>query len=117
MSAERDYIHYVVIGCGVNVKKQNFGPEIASTAAALEEELGQKISRSGLLANVMEVFEREYEAFVETGSLKGLKDRYNALLVNRDREVGVLDPKGDTGEWQEGSTTRESFWWRGLRAA
>ncbi len=95
MSAERDYIHYVVIGCGVNVKKQNFGPEIASTAAALEEELKQKISRSGLLANVMEVFEREYEAFVETGSLKGLKDRYNALLVNRDREVCVLDPKGE----------------------
>ena len=32
-----------------------------------------------------------YEIYEKTGDLSALKDRYNELLVNRDREVEVLD--------------------------
>ena len=94
MSAERDYIHYVVIGCGVNVRKQDFLPEVAAKATDLESEFGKKISRSRLLANIMKAFESEYDIFLEKKTLEDLKDRYNAILVNRNREVCVLDPKG-----------------------
>ena len=108
MSVERDYIHYVVIGVGINVGLQAFPPEIADMATCLQEECGYRVSRAELVANVMKEFETSYEIFQREGSLKGLMGRYNNLLVNRDREVRVLAPgaefqgisKGinDTGE-------------------
>lgn len=95
MSVERDYIQHVVIGVGINVGKQDFEPEVAKKATTLEGEYGFAISRSLLVAETMAVFENLYEIFVRNGNLSGLLEGYNALLVNRDREVCVLDPKGE----------------------
>lgn len=95
MSAERDYIQYVVIGVGINVKKQEFAPEIADTAAGLEEEYGLRLSRCALIANILEAFEEDYKTFCRTENLSALRVRYDALLVNRDREVCVLEPAGE----------------------
>ena len=95
MSVERDYIHYVVVGVGINVGKQKFAPEIAKTAATLEELRGGRISRAELVANVMKRFEAYYESFEEAGSLLPLQEKYNSMLINRNREVCVLEPKGD----------------------
>lgn len=36
-----------------------------------------------------------YERFMETLDMSGLEEEYNALLVNRGREVRVLDPQGE----------------------
>ena len=60
MSAEVDYIHYVVIGVGINVNQDTFPEEIRETAR----------------------------------DLSGLREAYSRRLVNRDREVKVLDPAG-----------------------
>ena len=108
MSVEREYIHCVVIGVGINVGLQTFPEEIADRATCLQEECGQRVSRAELIANVMKAFEASYEIFQRDGSLQGLAERYNSLLVNRNREVRVLAPgaefqgisKGinDTGE-------------------
>lgn len=95
MSVERDYIHYIVIGVGINVGKQEFPPEIASSAVSLYQECGREVPRAGLIANVMKAFESAYDIFREKGDLSGLLDRYHELLVNKDREVRVLDPKGE----------------------
>lgn len=95
MSVERDYIHYIVIGAGINVGEQVFPAEIAPVAVSLYQECGRKISRAGLIVNVMKAFESAYDIFREKGDLSGLLERYHALLVNKDREVRVLDPKGE----------------------
>ncbi len=95
LSLERDYIQYVVIGVGINVRRQEFPPEMAGKAASLETECGMQVSRSALLANIMEAFEADYESFCRTVSLAGLRERYDALLVNRDREVCVMEPGGE----------------------
>lgn len=95
MSVERDFIHYVVIGVGINVGFQEFPEEIANMATCLQEECGREVPRAELLANVMKAFEEYYENFQERGNLSGLMEQYNSLLVNRDREVRVLDPKGE----------------------
>ena len=95
MSVERDFIHYVVIGVGINVGQQNFPAEVAQTAICLQEACGKRISRAELVANVMRVFEEYYDIFLERGDLSGLAERYDRLLVNRGREVRVLDPKGE----------------------
>jgi BirA family biotin operon repressor/biotin-[acetyl-CoA-carboxylase] ligase len=43
----------------------------------------------------MQAFEKDYEIFAQTLDMSGLMDAYNALSVNRGREVRVLDPKGE----------------------
>lgn len=94
-------IHHVVIGVGINVGKQDFAPELGDKATSLEVECGQVFDRSQLLAGILQIFEKEYETFAAQGatagtqSLAAWKDRYNACLVNKDREVCVLDPKGE----------------------
>lgn len=95
MSAERDYVQYVVIGAGVNVREQEFAPEIAKRAIALDVVCGKRVDRSRLLAAIMEIFEEDYERFADAGTLAPFKDSYDALLVNRGREVCVLDSAGE----------------------
>lgn len=95
MSLEKDYIHYVVIGVGINVIKQEYAPEIASTAICLEEAYGKRIPRAVLVANIMQAFESYYEKFCEAEDLTLLLEEYNRQLVNKDRQVRVLDPKGE----------------------
>ena len=92
MSAEIDYINYVVIGVGVNVNTPDFPEELVETATSLKIELGQSVKRSALIAAVMKRFEENYETFIRTGDLSGIQDQYNSLLVNRDRDVRVLEP-------------------------
>lgn len=95
MSLEHDYIQNVVIGVGINVRKQEFTPEIAAKATSLEEECGRQISRCAIIGDIMEAFEKNYEIFCDTENLSVLKKTYDSMLVNRDREVCVLDPKSE----------------------
>lgn len=97
MSAERGYIHHVVVGVGINVGRQDFPPEIRERAACLEEICGKKVSRTGLIVNVMRYFEKYYHCFCATTDLSGLLEDYNRRLISRDREIRVLDPRGDYG--------------------
>lgn len=92
MSAEIDYINHVVIGVGINVNQDTFPDDIKETASSLKMELGKRIKRSGLIAAVMKIFEKYYEIFQETEDLSGLQELYNSMLVNKDREVKVLEP-------------------------
>ena len=95
MSMEQNYIQHIVIGVGINVRKQEFPEEIRDRAAAIDDQCGVQISRSQLIADIMEAFEEDYELFLQTHDLKGLRASYAELLVNQDREVCVLDPKGE----------------------
>lgn len=97
MSVEREYIHYVVCGVGINVASQEFPEEIRDRATSVEAVYGQAVSKGALLQYVMEAFERDYDAFVAAGDLTPLLEGYNKLLVNRGRKVRVLDPRG---EWE-----------------
>lgn len=103
MSMGQDGDWYVVIGVGINVGWQMFAPELEDKATSLEAEyckgisslIPSRISRSMLIAHIMEAFEADYEVFCKHGNLSGVKERYESLLVNRDKEVAVLDPKGE----------------------
>ena len=95
MSVEREFIHYVVVGVGINVGLQRFPEQVADTAVCLQEKCGGKVSRAELLVNVLKAFERYYAVFRKTGDLSDLRQMYGNLLVSRDKEVRVLDPKGE----------------------
>ena len=95
MSVESEYIHYVVIGVGINVGLQEFPAEVARTAICLQEACGKKVSRAELVTNVMRAFEEYYDIFLERENLSGLAERYDRMLVNCGQEVRVLDPKAE----------------------
>ncbi|MDE6985154.1 MAG: biotin--[acetyl-CoA-carboxylase] ligase [Lachnospiraceae bacterium] len=94
MSAELDGIHYVVIGAGINVNQEQMAPEIQDKATSLYIEGGERIKRARLPARVLHYFEENYAVFEKDWDFAGLVDKYNSFLVNRGREVRVLDPQG-----------------------
>lgn len=92
MSSEPDLINYVVVGIGTNVNQDTFPEELQERATSLKLETGQKVNRSRIAAAMIENFERCYDLFMQTENLSGLQEAYNQVLVNRDREVLVLEP-------------------------
>lgn len=95
MSAETGYIHYVVIGTGINVNIKEFPEEIRETATSLYLEKGETVLRAPIVAKTMEYFESYYEKFIQTMDLSLLMEDYNKRLVNKDAAVKVLDPQNE----------------------
>ncbi len=95
LSVEQGVVQHVVVGVGVNVHRQTFAPELADKATGLDEAFGIRVSRSALVADILRAFETDYESFMACGSLASLRDSYNDMLVNCDREVCVLEPSGE----------------------
>ena len=93
MSAQFDYINHIVIGIGINVHNEDFPEEIAKTASSLYLESGQHIHRASLIEAFLEEFEDVYAEYLKTEYMEGLQKEYDAMLVNRGRQVRVLDPK------------------------
>ena len=93
MSAQFDYINHIVVGIGINVHNEEFPEEIAKTASSLLLECGHQIHRASLIEAFLEEFERLYAVYLETEDMSGLQKEYDSLLVNRGRQVRVLDPK------------------------
>ncbi len=95
MSMERDYIHHIVVGVGVNVNEDIFPEEIEGMATSLKIEKGSLVQRAPLLSNILSEFEKNYLAFLKAGDLTPFMDEYNSMLVNKGALVKVLDPKGE----------------------
>lgn len=93
MSTEMTYINYVVIGVGINVNQNQFSEELKERATSLKLEEGRAFRRSAIIASVLEWFETYYEKFRKDGNLAGLQNAYNELLVNRGRQVQILEPE------------------------
>lgn len=93
MSAQFDYINHIVIGIGINVHNESFPEEIAQTASSLLIECKRRFHRADIIEKFLEHFEKYYAVFLETEDLSGLIREYNAILVNMQKNVRVLDPK------------------------
>ena len=92
MSAELHAIHYLVIGAGINVNIEEIPEEINQVAASLSIEAGRKLNRAKVICACMKHFERYYEKFLETEDMSLMREQYNAMLANMNREVRVLEP-------------------------
>lgn len=95
LTMETDYIQYLVCGVGINVNQTEFPENISATATSIYLEGGKKVNRAGLIEKVMERFEDNYETFCKTEDMSGLIEAYNRVLVNKETQVRVLDPKGE----------------------
>ncbi len=95
MSLSGKEIAYVIIGVGMNVRKQTFEKDLQDKATCMEMEAGKEISEEILLQRVLEHFETVYGMFQNELNLSPLLEEYNKSLINKDREVRVLDPAGE----------------------
>lgn len=102
MTMEGRKIQSVVIGVGINLGNQEFPEELKESATSIWMETGKHISREDLVDEIMAEFEQQYEAFCSAGDLMPLVNGYNKVLVNKGKEVLVLDAKGEYTAWSEG---------------
>lgn len=93
MSTEIDCVNYVVMGTGINVNMAQMPKELAEKATSLRAETGQIMRRSQIIASVMKRFEENYRLFVENGDLRQLQEKYNSLLITRNKEVRIINGK------------------------
>lgn len=88
-------IRCVIIGVGINVNQVCFPEEIRTIATSLLAESGKSFSRTVIMESVLQYFDEYYEIYLQTLDLSALQDLYNSLLVNRGKQVRVLDPQGE----------------------
>ena len=99
-------IDHVVVGVGVNVNTTEFSKELSEKATSLYLECGKKISKRKLTGAIVAHFEKDYEAFLETEDLSFLRETYNCLLINREKEVRVLEPGHEYTAFAKGINER-----------
>ena len=95
MGFREDKSFFIVIGVGVNLETQDFEEELRDKATDIQTQYGCKIDKMTLLEKVLEFFEKECKIFVKQQDLSSLLSEYNGMLVNREKCVRVLDPKGE----------------------
>ena len=93
MSAQMDYVNYIVIGIGINVGNEEFPEEIKDVATSIYLESGKHVNRAMLIEKIWEEFEDYYELYEKTHDLSSLVKEYDSYLVNRGQKVRVLDSK------------------------
>ena len=107
MSLQMDgCVNYIVVGIGINVNNEEFPEAIRDVAVSISMETGKPVNRVALTGEVLRRFEDCYETFMRTQNLEGLRAEYNGRLVNRGKEVRVLDPKAPWNGTAEGINER-----------
>lgn len=90
-------LKYVVIGIGINVNQKKFDPEIDSMATSISLQLGQDVECAHMIAEFLNCFEMYFSIFIQTEDLSMLLSQYNALLVNKNKEVRIVDQSERVG--------------------
>ncbi len=86
---------FVIVGCGINVAQKEIPNELQDVATSLYLESGTVFPVEELLQGILKEFEEYCAIFLQKESLEDLADKYNAQLIGLNKEVRVLDPKGE----------------------
>lgn len=86
-------IDHVIVGVGINVNQKNFPEELVDKATSLLLECGKPIKKENMISEITDTFLKLYEKFAKIGDLSFLQEAYNQRLVNREKEVRVLEPE------------------------
>ena len=97
-------IDYITVGVGVNVNTKIFPEELCDKASSLYLECGEETERKILIEDIVTIFWEEYAQFMTERNLSFLLDEYNAMLINREKEVRVLEPGNEYTAYAIGMT-------------
>ncbi len=84
-------IDYIVIGVGINVSVVDFPKELEDKATSLQLECGYTVEREQLITAVLRCFDKNYQEFLKTQDLTGLRTRYESVMANQNQMVKVLE--------------------------
>ena len=102
MQMNGSQIESVIVGVGINVNVQAFPEELISKATSLYLEGKRKINLEELIKEVVEEFFSVYGQFCEEKNLSFIQDKYNELLINKGKEVRVLEPENEYTAYAKG---------------
>lgn len=85
-------VDFVIVGVGVNVNVSEFPEELQDKATSLYLEKGESFEREKLLQQILKEFDKQYKTFMQVQDLSFMQNEYNQILVNKDKEVLVLEP-------------------------
>ena len=88
MSAQMNYIEYLVTGIGINANLREFPEELEDKATSLQKEIGHKVNRSALIAECMEKIEENYEIFVKTQDLREFPEEIREIAGSLKLSAG-----------------------------
>ncbi len=91
LSPESEHPDYIVLGIGINVRKQSVPEELKDIVGCLEENRTDTIKKEVLIAAVWEEFSELYQNL----STAVYMDEYRERSVLLGREVTVLAPEGN----------------------
>ena len=87
-NAKGEYeVDYVIVGVGINVNINEFPDELSDRATSLLLQGYSGINRNRLIAEFGKSFEKYYSVFEKDRNMSGLKQEYENVLINRNREV------------------------------
>ena len=92
MNLSGTQVEDVIVGVGLNVNTMKFPDELEDKATSLRKETLRELECGELLQLILKEFDKQYQRFLENQNLEFLQEDYNAMLINRDREVMVLEP-------------------------
>lgn len=81
----------IIVGIGINVNNSSFSPELQGTAASLLLLTEKSVSRSKIIAAVLNEFEKYYGIFLQSG-FSPLCAEYEKSCITVSREVTVITP-------------------------
>lgn len=93
MALKGTEIDYVLIGVGINVNQKTFPASLQKTATSLLIESNRNVDKTYLLECILDMFDTEYNTFLACKDLSFMKESYEDMLVNREKEVRVLEPE------------------------
>ena len=82
---ESGMLEYVALGIGVNVAKMNFPEELRDIATSIENECGQPVSRSRLIAEISNQLDAMYDQLESCAFMA--ESRRRSLVIGRDVTV------------------------------
>lgn len=91
MSMDGSEIGRVVIGVGLNINEESFSEALSKIATSLKREVGREVEKAQILAEIMYKFEENYKEFCKAKDLSPIMDGYNQILVNKGKEVCILE--------------------------
>lgn len=92
MNLSGTQVEDVIVGVGLNVNTMKFPDELEDKATSLRKETLRELECGELLQLILKEFDKQYQRFLENQNLEFWQEDYNAMLINRDREVMVLEP-------------------------
>jgi len=94
-AAEDERLRYIVVGMGisVNLDAEDYPDDLLVKAISLKMASGNKISRSNLIASILDEFERLYELYLEQG-FAPIRSLWEAHTVTLNNETTLYTPQG-----------------------